>query len=243
MKLLLIAGMGESVALARELSVIEGHEVICVTEGRAVARAEPPAKIYDGTFESDADFAGYVAFERFDMVVDAAHPFEARLGTIARALGLPYLRVTRQEWTPKHNEDWINVDSVEDAVASVRHGARVFLATGWGSVHAFQDRADVYLMCRQLEQHGRAFPLENGRYIFGEGPFSVTAEMQTLQFLKADYLILRNSGSVQGRSKVDAAGNLGVKVIMIQKSDMGLSQSQTATFEDVAKLVADYADH
>ena len=67
--------------------------------------------------------------------------------------------------------------------------------------------------------------------------------MQTLQFLKADYSILRNSGSVQGRSKVDAAGNLGVKVIMIQKSDMGLSQSQTATFVDVAKLVADYADH
>ncbi|MBT3466457.1 MAG: hypothetical protein HN456_04575, partial [Rhodobacteraceae bacterium] len=54
MKLLLIAGMGESVALARELSVIEGHEVICVTEGRAVARAEPPVKIYDGIFQTDA---------------------------------------------------------------------------------------------------------------------------------------------------------------------------------------------
>lgn len=71
-----------------------------MTEGRAVARAEPPAKIYDGTFETDADFARYVVSERFDMVVDAAHPFEARLGTIARALGLPYLRVTRQNGHP-----------------------------------------------------------------------------------------------------------------------------------------------
>ena len=243
MKLLLIAGMGESVALARELSVIEGHEVICVTEGRAVARAEPPAKIYDGIFETDVDFAGYVASERFDMVVDAAHPFEARLGTIARGLELPYLRVTRQEWTPKQNEDWINVASMKEAVVAVPKAARIFLATGRGSVHAFQDRADAYVMCRQLEQHDRAFPLENGEYIFGEGPFSVTAEMQTLQSLEVDFLILRNSGSVQGRSKVDAAGNLGIKVIMIQKTDMGLPHSQTATFKDVAKRVADYADH
>jgi len=243
MKLLLIAGMGESVALARELSVIEGHEVICVTEGRAVTRAEPPAKIYDGIFETDADFAGYIASERFDMVVDAAHPFEARLGTIARGLELPYLRVTRQEWAPKQNEDWINVASIKEAVVVVPKAARVFLATGRGSVHAFQDRADAYVMCRQLEQHDRAFPLENGEYIFGEGPFSVTAEMQTLQSLKVDCLILRNSGSVQGRSKVDAAGNLGIKVIMIQKSDMGLPQLQIATFMDVAKRVADYADH
>ena len=243
MKLLLIAGMGESVALARELSVIEEHEVICVTEGRAVARAEPPAKIYDGVFQTDADFARYIAEERFDMVVDAAHPFEARLGTIARGLELPYLRVIREEWTPKHNEDWISVTSMTEAVAALPKGARVFLATGRGSVHAFQDRADVYVMCRQLEQHDRAFPLENGEYIFGEGPFSVTAEMQTLQSFKVDCLILRNSGSVQGRSKVDAAGNLGIKVIMIQKTDMGVPQLQTATFMDVAKRVAGYADH
>ena len=72
---------------------------------------------------------------------------------------------------------------MEDAVAAVRHGARVFLATGRGSVHAFHERADVYVMCRQLEQHDRAFPLENGEYIFGEGPFPVIAEIQTLQSL------------------------------------------------------------
>ena len=243
MKLLMIAGMGESVALARELSVIEGHEVICVTEGRAVARAEPPVKIYDGVFQTDADFARYIADESFDMVVDAAHPFEARFGTIARGLELPYLRVTREEWTPKQNEDWINVASMKEAVAAVPRAARVFLATGRGSVHAFKERADAYVMCRQLEQHERAFPLDNGAYVFGAGPFSVTAEMQTFHTLKVDFLILRNSGSVQGRSKVDAAGNLGIKVIMIQKTDVGVPQFQTATIFDVAKRVADYANH
>jgi precorrin-6A/cobalt-precorrin-6A reductase len=243
MKLLLIAGIGESVALARELSVIEGHEVICVTQGRAVARAEPPAKICDVVFQSDADFSHYVEDERFDMVVDAAHPFEARLGTIARGLELPYLRVTREIWTPKQDENWISITSMKEAVAAVPKGARVFLATGRCSVHAFEKRADVYVMCRQLEQHDRAFPLDNGAYVFGAGPFSVAAEMQTFKTLKVDCLILRNSGSVQGRSKVDAAGNLGVKVIMIQKTDMGVPQSQTVAFNDVAKRVAQYANY
>ena len=243
MKLLMIAGMGESVGLARELSVIAGHEVICVTEGRAVARAEPPAKIYDGRFDADDDFVRYLRDERFDMVVDAAHPFAFRLGGIAQKTGIPYLRVTRDAWTPHEGEAWINVSSMDAAVRAVPKGARVFLATGRGSVLAFEDRADVYVMCRQLAQHDRAFPHANGAYVFGEGPFSVAAEMQLFQSLNVQYLILRNSGSVQGRSKVDAAHALGIQVIMIERDDLGLALEQTANFSEVAQRVAQYADH
>ena len=57
MKLLLIAGMGESVALARDLAALPGVGVTCVQQGRAVARAAPPVKTYEGQFETPADFA------------------------------------------------------------------------------------------------------------------------------------------------------------------------------------------
>lgn len=243
MKLLLIAGMGESVGLAREFSAIAGFEVICVTEGRAVARAEPPAKIYDGWFEQDADFVRYVAEQRFNIVIDAAHPFEFRLGKLALEMGVPYLRVMREAWQPKQGEAWINVVSMDQAVAAIPNQARVFLATGRGSVFAFETRPDVHVMCRQLAQHDRKFPLPNGAYVFGEGPFSVLDEQGIFESLKVDCLILRNSGSEQGRSKVDAASGLGVKVVMIDRIDHGLTAIQMTTLDDVVKRVTDYADH
>jgi precorrin-6A/cobalt-precorrin-6A reductase len=243
MKLLLIAGMGESVGLARELSVIAGHDVICVTEGRAVARAEPPAKIYDGRFERDADFVDYVAQQGFDMVIDAAHPFEFRLGGLASKMGLPYLRVMRAAWQPKAGESWITVSTMSDAVDAIAQDATVFLATGRGSVQAFQGRTDVRVLCRQLGEHGHKFPHPQGGYIFGAGPFTVQDEADLFQSLKVEYLILRNSGSEQGRSKVDAACALGIKVVMIAQQDLGLVPSQLATFDSIVKRVAEYADH
>lgn len=243
MKLLLIAGMGESVGLARDLSAIAGFEVICVTEGRAVARADPPAKIYDSLFETDEEFVRYVTDQRFDMVIDAAHPFEFRLGALVLGLGLPYLRVMRDAWHPLPDETWINTASMKNAVAAISSGARVFLATGRGSVFAFENRPDVHVMCRQLAQHDRSFPLTNGEYIFGEGPFSVAAEMVVFQSLNVDHLVLRNSGSDQGRSKVDAACALGLKVIMIERPKMELAPSQMTSLENVVNKVTKYADH
>ena len=243
MKLLLIAGMGESVGLARDLSAIAGFEVICVTEGRAVARAEPPAKIYDSRFETDEEFVRYVTDQRFEMVIDAAHPFEFRLGKLVLGLRLPYLRVMRDAWHPLPDETWINTASMKDAVAAISSGARVFLATGRGSVFAFENRPDVHVMCRQLAQHDRSFPLTNGEYIFGEGPFSVSAEMIVFQSLNVDHLVLRNSGSDQGRSKVDAACALGLKVIMIERPKMELATSQMTSLENVVNKVTKYADH
>jgi precorrin-6A/cobalt-precorrin-6A reductase len=243
MKLLLIAGMGESVGLARDLSAIKGFEVICVTEGRAVARAEPPARIYDSGFETDDEFLKYLADQRFDMVIDAAHPFEFRLGALARDAGLPYLRVIRAFWQEQRDEAWIKVGSMAQAVAAVPKHARVFLATGRGSVDAFAGRPDVHVMCRQLAKHDLSFPLDNGAYIFGEGPFSISSERETFQELKVDCLILRNSGSRQGRSKVDAACGLGIKVIMIEQGDMGIPASQLAPLNTVVDRVVQHADH
>lgn len=235
--------MGESVGLARDLSAIAGFEVICVTEGRAVARAEPPAKIYDSRFETNEEFVRYVTDQRFDMVIDAAHPFEFRLGKLVLGLGLRYLRVMRDPWHPLPEETWINTASMEDAVTAIPSGARVFLATGRGSVFAFENRPDVHVMCRQLAQHDRSFPLTNGEYIFGEGPFSVAAEMFVFQSLNVDYLVLRNSGSNQGRSKVDAACALGVKVIMIERPQMELAPSQMASIDNLVSKAIQFADY
>ncbi len=243
MKLLLIAGIGESVGLARDLSATAGFEVICATQGRAVARAQPPTKNCDSHFETDQEFLDYLGDQCFDMVVDAAHPFEFRLGQLARTAGLAYLRVVRPVWMPKASEHWINAPSIEGAVAAIPAGARAFVATGRGSLAAFSARPDVHVLCRQLVQHEHAFPLSNGAFVFGEGPFSVASEMQVFEALDVRYLVLRNSGSLQGRTKVDAACALGIKVIMIEQGQSDLPDEQVAPINKVVERVIEHANY
>lgn len=241
MKLLLIAGMGESVGLARDLSALQGVEVTCVNEGRAVARAAPPAKTYDGTFADDAAFAAFLT--GFDFVVDAAHPFQSKLGQVAATCGLPYLRATRPVWTEGVGEAWIKTTSMKDAIDAIPKGATLFVVTGRGTLKHLTHRTDLTVFCRQLDQHDQNFPLENGRFIFGEGPFDADDEIALFQMLGVDTMLLRNSGSVAGSSKLEAARACGIRIVMIDPPSLQIDADQVADLSQIVERVRAHADH
>jgi precorrin-6A/cobalt-precorrin-6A reductase len=243
MKLLLIAGMGESVSLARDLSALKGVEVTCVNEGRAVARAAPPVKTHEGTFADDAEFGAFLRDEGFEFIVDAAHPFQSKLGQVAAISGLPYLRATRPIWAEGDGEDWIKVTTMTDAIAAVPQGATLFVVTGRGTLRHLSDRRDVTVYCRQLDQHDQEFPLEKGRFIFGNGPFETADEIALFQMLGVDTVLLRNSGSVAGASKLDAARACNIRIVMIEPPALEIAPDQVLDIADIPERVRIYADH
>ena len=237
MKLLLIAGMGESVGLARDLSALHGVEVTCVNEGRAVARAAPPVKTLEGGFADDAAFAEFLT--GFDFVVDAAHPFQSTLGQVALASGLPYLRATRPVWSEDEGEAWTRVEGMAEAIAAVPWGAVLFVVTGRWTLKYLAGRPDLTVYCRQLDQHDQPFPLDNGRFIFGTGPFAVDDEIALFQILGVDTLLLRNSGSVAGASKLEAARACGTRIVMIDPPSLQIDADQTADIGGIVEKVRD----
>lgn len=241
MKLLLIAGMGESVGLARDLSALAGVEVTCVNEGRAVARAAPPVRTHAGAFADDAAFAAFLT--GFDFVVDAAHPFQSVLGRVAVASGLPYLRATRPVWTQQTGEAWIKTESMKGAIDAIPTGATLFVVTGRGTLRHLSERTDLTVYCRQLDPHDQPFPLDKGRYIFGQGPFEMDDEIMLFQMLGVDTLLLRNSGSVAGSSKLEAARKLGTQVVMIDPPSLQIDADQSVDIANVVERVRTYADH
>jgi len=233
--LLLIAGMGESVGLARDLSALPNVEVTCVNEGRAVARAAPPVKTHEGTFLDDAAFAAFLT--GFDFVVDAAHPFQSKLGQVAVHAKVAYLRATRPIWAQQAGDRWIRADSMNAAIAAIPMGATLFVVTGRGTLRHLSKRSDLTVYCRQLDQHDQPFPLDKGRYIFGQGPFAVDDEVAVFQMLGVDTLLLRNSGSVAGGSKLEAARKMGARVVMIDPPSLQIDADQTADIADVVERV------
>ncbi|SPH21242.1 Precorrin-6A reductase [Ascidiaceihabitans donghaensis] len=241
MKLLLIAGMGESVDLAQSLSTLPGIEVVAVTEGRAVARAKPPVRVHEGGFHDDRAFADFLRQEAFDLVIDAAHPFQFSLGRVARATGQGYLRASRDLWP--ENPGYILRPTLADVVACLPHDAHVFAVTGRGSLAAFENRPDVTVHCRQLTRHDDPFPLPLGGFVFGAGPFSVEDEIATFQALGITHLVLRNGGSVMGHSKLAAAARVGVQVAMITAPRWNIPADAQMSFADILKQVKSYASH
>jgi precorrin-6A/cobalt-precorrin-6A reductase len=241
MKLLLIAGMGESVALAQQVSRLNGVEVVAVTEGRAVARAKPPVRVHEGRFADDVAFLGFIEAEDFDLVIDAAHPFQFRYGRVALASGRRYLRATRPLWTVR--PEWSVQPALADVIAQLPQNACVFSVMGRGMLRQFQTRADVTVWCRQLDVHDTVFPLSKGGWEFGAGPFSVAQEVATFQRLNVTALVLRNTGSAAGFSKLEAAQQLGIHVALISAPRWKIPKSVQVPFPEIMDVVQGFADH
>jgi len=147
-------------------------------------------------------------------ILDVTHAFDTQTRRRWVTKGLPYARVARALWEPEAGDQWTTVDTIEQAIAALPNGARVFAATGQdsGSVLANHD-APVFL--RQLSTHDLPAP-RNCTYVFGAGPFDVEGEIALLRELAIDVVLARNVGGPDSYPKLAAARALGLPVVLLR---------------------------
>lgn len=194
------------------------------------AGSEPVQTAFDeGTFEALTDAAA---------ILDVSHAFdEATRGkAMAQAPGLPYARLGRAPWRPTPEDHWTEVDTLNEAVAALPPGARVFAATGRGSLGALA-RHDGPVFLRQLTRHDLAMPLANGQFVFGTAPFSVAGEVALFQHLKIDVVLARNIGGAGSYPKLGAARELGLPAVLLRPPVMPAGR-HLKSYADVADWVA-----
>ena len=75
--------------------------------------------------------------------------------------------------------------------------------------------------------------LPNVTYVIGQGPFSVADEISTLRAHRIDVLVAKNSGGIASRTKLDAARELGLPVILVERPE----QVQATTLTTVAEAL------
>lgn len=125
-------------------------------------------------------------------VLDVTHAFDTQTRRRWMRPRVPYARVQRALWRPEPGDQWTSVDTIEQAVAALPSGARVFAATGQGSGAALAAH-DGPVFLRQMSAH--AFPAPpNCTYIFGAGPFEPAAEIDLFRELGIDVVLARNVG-------------------------------------------------
>ncbi|PTX56073.1 precorrin-6A/cobalt-precorrin-6A reductase [Litoreibacter ponti] len=223
MKILLLAGTGEARDVARGL-VARGHQVIASLAGATRAPKDLGCETRFGGFGGDAGFEAWLDRNPVDLVIDATHPFAHRItdrtARICAARGLGYAQLLRPAWEQRDGDRWTFIDHASEASDHISPGARVFLATGRQTLEQFAGLSQSYLICRQIDPPDGPFPFPNGEFLIGRPPFSVVDEVALFQRLKIDWLVVKNAGGEMSRSKLDAAREIGLRVLMLNRPAM-----------------------
>ncbi len=243
-RILMLAGTGEARQLAERLSTIIDIEVTASLAGVTRDPRPYPVATRIGGFGGADGLALYIEDEDFDLILNASHPFarvmcENAAGA-AVATRTPLLRLLREPWRPGAGDNWLEVAGMADAVAALPDGARVLFATGRGSVEqiaATTSGDDFWAAIRVIDQSNQPFPLKQGEFITARPPFRTEQETELMQRLEITHLVTKNAGGKSGMAKLEAARELGIKVIMIKRPPQPDGQITVATLPDLLDTV------
>lgn len=217
-RILILGGTTEAAALAGTLATRPDLEVTTSLAGRTRRPAALPGRLRTGGFGGPAGLAGYLAAQGIDALVDATHPFAARISANAveacRLRPTPSLALVRPPWEPQPGDCWTRVPDLPAAAAAVPPGARVLLAVGRQDLGPFAGRADAWFLIRSVEPPDAPLPPDHA-ILTARGPFRVADEMALLTTHRISILVAKNSGG--NDAKLDAARRLGLPVLLVSR--------------------------
>lgn len=215
---LILGGTGEARELA--LRLVQECAVTLSLAGRTSEPAPQAGRLRVGGFGGAEGLARYLAEEKIDVLVDATHPFAARISANATqaavVAGVPLIVLERAAWTKVDGDRWI--DAVDIAAAVEALGAKprtVFLAIGRQEVGAFLAAPQHRYVVRSIEPFGVELP--NCETILRRGPFEEEEERALMRERGIELVVAKNSGGDAIYGKIAAARNLGVTVVMVRR--------------------------
>lgn len=220
MTILLLGGTYEGREIARALD-LRGANFISSLSGATRSRAAIAGRLRVGGFGGDDGFRAFLSSEGISAIIDATHPFAARISErtarIARESDIPCLHVVRPEWTAQPGDNWTFVDDEAEVADLVPSGAVVFAATGRQTLARFANLGHAWLIMRQIDPPEAPFPYENGEFLVGRPPFSVADEIALFRQRRVDVLVAKNAGGEMSATKLIAARELGLPVILVRR--------------------------
>lgn len=219
--LLILGGTREASALALRL-VGTGMDAVLSYAGAVDTPREQPIPTRTGGFGGVDGLTAYVLDNEITHIVDATHPFAAQISRNAVAVSdrtrVPLLALTRPAWTQVSGDNWLKVPDMTAAVAALRGDpARIFLAIGRTEIASFIAQPQHHYVLRLVDAPKSAPPLADCTVIVDRGPFEIASDKALLREQQIDLIVSKNSGGDGARAKIDAARELGLPVLMIDR--------------------------
>jgi precorrin-6A/cobalt-precorrin-6A reductase len=225
--LLILGGTAEARMLAHAASTLPGLAVTVSLAGRTRDPAPQSGTLHVGGFGGVEGLASFLAGVKIDLVVDATHPFAARISRHAveacAERHVPLLMLARPPWRKQPGDVWHEVADVPAAasllakLAAEGRARRAFVTVGRQELGAFSSVRGLALVVRLVERPETPIPLTDAQILTGRGPFGLDAERAWLAGYGIDVLVSKNSGGDATYAKIAAARELGVAVVMVER--------------------------
>lgn len=214
---LILGGTGEARRLA--LRACEaGLDIELSLAGRTREAADTGVPTRVGGFGGADGLAAYLRANRIARVLDATHPFAARISANAVAAcalaGVPRLALLRDEWRMQAGDLWRYADDVAHAARLLPDlGKRVFVAFGDGLGPLAATGLDFVV--RRIEADPVDLP--GAEIVRARGPFREDDERRLFADKRIDAILAKDSGGTGARAKLDAARDLRLPVVLIRR--------------------------
>jgi precorrin-6A/cobalt-precorrin-6A reductase len=219
-RVLILGGTGEAREIAARLAVRTDLVIISSLAGRVSHPRPPEGIVRIGGFGGVDGLTSYLVHENIAVVIDATHPFAVAVSRNAeaacQALNLPLIAFARQPWVKIEGDRWHEVADLVSAASFIANKKdRIFLTIGRQALDAFKDNKDTWFLIRSIDEPEEALP-SGSTLILDRGPFDLEHEVQLMRAHAIDYVVSKNSGGSATYSKIEAARQLGIPVVMIR---------------------------
>lgn len=238
--ILILGGTTEANALARALAE-RGLNATYSYAGRVETPRPQPLPTRIGGFGGVEGLSTYIRDEGVTHVIDATHPFAAQMSHNAVAActqtGTALAALARPEWQERAGDRWQRVADIADAVGALAGPAkRVFLAVGRLHLDAFASQPQHRYLLRLVDEPGY-LPLPDADVVVARGPFSLEDDIALMARYEIQLVVSKNAGGSGARAKIDAARELGLPVLMIDRPVLP-ARTECATPDQVLDWLA-----
>ncbi|EFM60946.1 cobalt-precorrin-6x reductase [Brucella sp. BO2] len=217
-KILILGGTAEAANLASAFTALPVAAITSLA-GRTAAPAKLSGPVRSGGFGGADGLAAYIEAEKIDLVIDATHPYAARISRnaviAAEAAKIPLVRLERPVWEKQPGDNWIDIANETEAARAIPSGGNVFLALGRQHIAPFAKRADVHFVIRMIDPPEVTLPRHCEIILARPGDYD--AEAGFLTGRRIGLIVSRNSGGTVSYAKIRAARDLALPVMMIDR--------------------------
>jgi precorrin-6A/cobalt-precorrin-6A reductase len=219
-RILILGGTAEAAELAARLAGNDRLETVTSLAGLTRLPGAVAGRVRRGGFGGPDGLAAFLKDERYDALIDATHPFAARIALhaaqAAEAAGVPRVKLVRPGFERTPQDRFVPVADMAAAAAAVPQGARVFLAAGRREIAAFAARTDLWCLVRMIEPPAADDPLPPGEVMLGRPPTDPGEEVALFEKHRIGWIVSKDSGG-RAEAKILAARRLGLPVVLIER--------------------------
>lgn len=237
-RLLLLGGIGEALALARRL----GPAHLYSLAGLGKVPGDLACQVRVGGYGGAEGLAAFIDEQGFDLLVDATHPYAARISRnavrAARLAGVPCWALRRPGWQAGPGDDWREVADWRELIAALAPFRRPLFTLGREPLeHLGQVPPHQHWTVRCLQGQLAA---PRAEVIGARGPFSLDGERALFERLACDVLVSKNSGSQATEPKLQVAREMGLPVLVLARPALPPADREFADGEALLAAIRDW---